>query len=212
MECPLTTSYRLRQAALFDLPAIYRICLVTADSGGDATGIEDDPDAPGHLYAGPYVALEPEHSVVIDGDGGVAGFCVGALDTVAFYHRMERDWLPALRERTRHPGEDRSLWRGSDARRWQIHQRRTESPDLLERYPSHVHINLLAEARGGGWGRRVLESVMQRLAAAGSPGMHLGVARINVKARAFYRAVGLEELPGQGETSEGVYMVRRFLP
>ena len=208
----MTTAYRLRQAAPFDLPAIYRVCLQTADSGLDATAIEDDPDAPGHLYAGPYVALETEHSVVVEGPDFVVGFAVGALDTVAFYHRMEREWLPALRQRTRHPGEDASLWRGSDGRRWQIHQRRSEPAAMLERYPSHVHINLLPEARGGGWGRQALESVMQRLADAGSPGMHLGVARINVKARAFYRALGLEELPGQSETSDGVYMVKRFLP
>ncbi len=208
----MKTPYRLRQAALFDLPAIYRICLKTADSGGDATNIEDDPDQPGHLYAGPYVALEPEHSVVLDGPNGVAGFAVGALDTVAFYHRMERDWLPALRARTPHPGEDPTLWHGSDRRRWQIHQRRSEPAALLERYPSHIHINLLAEARGGGWGRMALEGVLQRLAEAGSPGMHLGVARINLNARAFYKALGLEELPGQSETSEGLYMVKRFLP
>ncbi|MCX5495999.1 GNAT family N-acetyltransferase [Kaistia dalseonensis] len=204
-------AYNLRQAHLSDLPAVYSICLKTANSGLDGTDIEDDPDAPGHLYVGPYVALEPEHAVVLDGASGVVGYAVGALDTVSFYHRMERDWLPVLRGRIRHPGTDEALWQGSDRRRSQIHQRRTAPAALLERYPSHVHINLLSEARGGGWGRMALETVMQRLEDAGSPGVHLGVGRTNEKAQAFYRALGLQEYP-LAEEADTVIMVKRFLP
>ena len=206
------TGYSLRHPALTDLPAVYRICLRTADIGDDASATEDDPDAAGHIYAGPYVALEPQHAFVLDGPNGVAGYAVGVLDTNAFYERMERDWLPALRRHIPNPGPDESRWRGSDARRWKIHQRQSEPAWLLERYPSHAHINLYAEARGGGNGRRILEAVMQTLVDAGSPGIHLGVARHNVKALAFYRALGLEQLPVEDDAATGVYVVKRFKP
>ena len=76
---------------------------------------------------------------------------------------------------------------------------RTRS-DLVATYPSHLHIALLPRLQGQGWGRRLIDTLVERLRAAGSHGLHLGVATANTKAQAFYRAVGFTELGDAGAT------------
>ena len=70
----------------------------------------------------------------------------------------------------------------------------TGRPTLVGDFPSHLHIDLLPVAQGRGNGRRLLERLLAVLRADGSPGVHLGVSRRNVRAIGFYRALGFEEL------------------
>ena len=42
-------------------------------------------------------------------------------------------------------------------------------------YPSHLHIDMLPDVQGGGRGGAMLRTLLDALAAAGSPGVHLGV-------------------------------------
>ena len=67
---------------------------------------------------------------------------------------------------------------------------------MLDRYPAHLHVDLLPVAQGGGNGRRLLETLFDALRADGAPGVHLGVARANVGAVGFYHHLGFEELDG----------------
>ena len=48
-----------------DLPALYRICLLTGDAGGDATPLYRDPDLLGHVYLGPYPIADPGLTFVV---------------------------------------------------------------------------------------------------------------------------------------------------
>lgn len=203
--------FKMRKADLADLPAVYRICMLTGDLGKDATPQNDDPDILGHLYVGNYVVMEPDLAFVIDGPNGVAGYVVGARDSAVFYDRMEKEWLPPLRRRIPDPGPDKAAWRLSDAKRRQVHDFSPYYPPTLAKdYPSHGHIDLLPEAQGHGWGRRLLETLMEKLAAVGSPGLHLGVARENLPALAFYRKVGLTALETPDLDPGGVIMAKRF--
>jgi ribosomal protein S18 acetylase RimI-like enzyme len=63
-----------------------------------------------------------------------------------------------------------------------------------ERYPSHLHINLLPGARRRGTGRRLLSVLFHELARAGSLGVQLGVRADNTGAQAFYRSMGMRQL------------------
>lgn len=203
--------FRMRQADVADLPAVYRICMLTGALGKDATPDNDDPDILGHLYVGNYVVMEPELAFVVDGPNGVAGYVVGARDSRGFYERMEREWLPRLRARIPDPGPDAARWRFSDEKRRQVHHFEPYYPPALEAdYPSHGHIDLLPEAQGRGWGRRLLERLMAELRATGSPGIHLGVARDNLPALAFYRRLGLAELETPDLDPHGVIMAKRL--
>ncbi len=53
-----------------DVVGLYQVCLATGDAGADASALHDDPELLGHLYVGPYAALEPEHVLVLEEAGG----------------------------------------------------------------------------------------------------------------------------------------------
>jgi ribosomal protein S18 acetylase RimI-like enzyme len=203
-------AFRLRQAELTDMPAVYRICLRTGDAGRDATAQEDDPDALGHMFIGPYLVLEPRFAFVLEGPKGVAGYIMGALDSPEFYGRMERDWLPALRQRMRDPGPDPTRWSGSDWVRHRIHHPPHLYPPALHPFPSHGHIDFLPEARGLGWGKRGFRHLMEALAEAGSSGMHLEVHSTNKDAIAFYETLGFAPVLSDELPAGGLTMARRF--
>lgn len=174
-----------------DLAAAYRVCLATGEHGADATGLFDDPNLLGHLYAGPYLALEPAHAFVLRDGSDVVGYAIGARDTTAFEALCESSWWPPLRAMYP-PGRSRPQRDANLVRK--IHAPDRAPVEVLERYPSHLHINLLPAAQGGGHGRIMLETAVRSLFDAGSPGVHLGVARSNERAIGFYRHLGFERL------------------
>jgi ribosomal protein S18 acetylase RimI-like enzyme len=183
---------QIRQAHPFDLPGMYRVCLLTGDAGADATARFRNPDLLGHVYVGPYVAGQPAFAQVVADEDGVAGYCLGALDTRAFAAWAERAWWPVLREQYPAPAPE-ELSPDAELIR-QIHEPGMAGGDLLAAYPSHLHIDLLERCRGTGLGRRLMERLLADLGAHGSPGVHLGVAATNANAIAFYRHLGFEEL------------------
>lgn len=174
-----------------DLDALYEICLRTGAAGQDATDLVEDPRLFGEIYAAPYAVLEPEHAFVLDEGHGAVGYVLGALDTVAFEARREAEWWPGLR--TRHP-EQTGGTRLDDLLVHLIHHRHDPDPELVAAYPSHLHIDLLPEAQGRGWGRRLLDVLFEALRSDGSPGVHWGVSTRNTAAIAFYEHLGFERV------------------
>lgn len=75
-----------------------------------------------------------------------------------------------------------------------VHDPPRAAPEVVERYPSHLHINLLPDQQGGGRGRAMIESMADLLASQGSPGLHLGVDAANRPAQRFYERVGFRRL------------------
>jgi ribosomal protein S18 acetylase RimI-like enzyme len=188
----------VRPYAPFDLHALYEICLRTGAAGEDATDLVEDPQLFGHLYAAPYAVLEPEHAFVLDdGTGRAVGYVLGALDTVAFEARCEAEWWPPLRARYPERPGGTTL---DDLLVALLHHRLPRRDDVLDRYPSHLHVDLLADVQGRGWGRRLMTTLFDALAEAGSPGVHWGVSARNHRALGFYRHLGFEELSGDGTT------------
>ena len=174
-----------------DEPALYDICLRTGDSGEDATALHTDPALIGHVYVGPYLSLAPDLAFVAEDEDGVAGYVLGARDTRVFEHECERDWWPELRERyprTAFPSSSRD---GGLVRL--LHEPAVAADDVLERYPAHLHIDLLPRLQGRGYGRRLMETLFAALRAARVPGVHLGVGLANERATAFYRHLGFTE-------------------
>jgi ribosomal protein S18 acetylase RimI-like enzyme len=180
-----------------DLDDLYRICLLTADNGRDATALYRDPDLVGQLFAAPYALFEPSLAFVAQDEAGVAGYVLGARDTPAFERRLERDWWPRLRGRYPDPpaGLSPQQWTADQGMAHLIHHRWTVPGELTRRYPSHLHIDLLPRLQGQGLGRRLIETLAGELRRQGSPGVHLNVSPGNHHAPAFYRRVGFTELP-----------------
>ncbi|CAM3200806.1 GNAT family N-acetyltransferase [Deinococcus deserti] len=184
----------IRPARPEDRDDLYHICLKTADSGQDGTHLYQDPELIGHVYAGPYLAYQPQFAFVLEDDLGVSGYVIGALDTRAFDETLEREWWPALRRRYPDPAVPASERSRDEAVIYQMHHPRPADPDITAAYPSHLHIDLLPRAQGGGHGRRLLFTLFEALRQAGSPGVHLGVGGRNINAQAFYRHVGFQDL------------------
>ena len=182
----------LRNVRPGDLEALYNICLVTAASGEDASGLHHDPKLVGHIYVAPYAEIEPAQALVAEDELGVAGYLVGTLDTDAFAEKLERDWWPALRTRYAEPdfvptAADRQRMRAID-------EPEADPAAIVAEYPAHIHMNLLPRLRGQGVGRALVEQWVAGARAAGVPGIHLGAGASNVGGIAFWTKVGFKPL------------------
>lgn len=170
-----------------DAPAPAGVAQVGAAQAGAAQA--------GRAPAGAAQAGEAPRSAGPGPTPTVGGYVVGARDTAEFERRCEQYWWPALRER--YPVERWTARGGADATLVRhLHAPPRADPAVLAEHPSHLHVDLLPHWQGAGWGRRLLGTLWDALAADGSPGVHLVVARRNERAVAFYRRMGMSELTG----------------
>lgn len=185
-----------------DRDDVYEVCVRTGDSGADARGRYGTDDLLPDIYALPYVDLEPQWAHVVDSGTRVSGYLVAAPDTRAFVERYRSHWLPdfAAKYATgRHPAAHaRSGFIDAEGQAHFVdtglHPERMLIAELDE-YPAHLHIDLLPELQGQGFGRALIRTLVQRLREAGVPGVHLGVGPTNTDARAFYARLGFIPLP-----------------
>ena len=198
----------IRPARADDQAGAYYVCLKTGNYGQDGEPFyREDPDALGRIFVGPYLAFEPELGFILEDDQGICGYALGAFDSRTFYERYEREWRPDLCARFSAPPGDPSQWtRVQQVHHW-YHHPDYYCPEPYAEYPSHAHIDLLARAQGRGYGRRMMEQVMNNLRKRGSPGVHLGVSALNQPAFAFYQHLGFRELIRVGLGDDGcIYM------
>ena len=186
-----------------DRDQVARICLLTAAGGGDATGVYSDDTLMPEVFALPYVEYAPELAfVVADGDR-VLGYVIGVADTAAFVEWWRREWGPAFA--ARHPSPGHPTGHQPDFTDAQLIEAGTAPErmlvDELAEYPAHLHIDLLPELQGRGFGRRLIDTLRGALAARGVPAVHLGMDAANTGARAFYDRLGFHELPSSRSSS-----------
>ncbi len=133
----------------------------------------------------------------------MAGYVLGARDTAAFEDRCEREWWPPLR--ARYPLG--SFPRGRATRRSSSRSTARTAPTRpCSATTRRTCVDLLPSAQGGGNGRRLMEVLFDALRAAGSPGVHLGVAEDNASAIGFYEHLGFTRL----DVAEGLVLGLRL--
>lgn len=193
-----------------DREAVARICLLTAAGGEDATGVYSDDALMPEVYALPYVDYAPDLAfVVADASSGagapdrVLGYVIAVADTAAFIEWWKRDWGPWFEER--HPSVGAPTGHDPDYTEAQlieagIDPERMRIAELAE-YPAHLHIDLLPELQGQGFGRRLIDTLRAALAARDVPGVHLSMDAANTGARTFYDRLGFHELPSSTPTA-----------
>lgn len=185
----MTTIRPARTTDPAEVARLYDVCVRTGAAGGDATDLYANPLLLPEVYLGAYLALEPGLAFVLaDDDDRAVGYVVGAADTREFAARCEREWWPALRERfplgSAEPGS-------SDAKLVALIHAPASMPEpVLDRFPAHLHVDLLPEGQGGGNGRRLLETLFDALRARGVTGLHLGLDTSNTHAVGFYEHLG----------------------
>jgi len=169
----------------------YDICVRTAEVGGDATGMYSTDELMGDLFFDPYVDLDPSLAFVVDTGARVSGYVVATADTREHVRRYRAEIYPAFAEKypLTHP------WPAPDAHMIGLgHNPERMLFPWLDDYPAHLHIDLLPELQGQGFGRRLMDTLRAALAERGVPAVHLEMVTANVRARAFYDRLGFREL------------------
>lgn len=184
-----------------DLDSLYRICLLTGASGGDASRFYCDSKIVGHVYAAPYAVFRPESALVVEDNDGVGGYILGASDTWEFESELETKWWPRLRAEYPDPfdvNENDLSW---DQRMQRLihHPRRTPIA-ITDLYPAHLHIDLLPRLQGIGLGKLLVDRWLGLMRSFGAIGVHLGVGATNKRAVRFYRAYGFHELDSRSDS------------
>jgi GNAT superfamily N-acetyltransferase len=179
-----------------DLTRLREICLLTGAAGGDATGRWSSDDLLPDLFVEPYVTFAPGWAWVVelpgpDGDQ-IQGYLVAVSDTAAFTSWWADTWTPWFAEAYQHPEppyseEDYLVLRGYRPGVMEIEE--------LAQYPAHLHVDLLPEAQGQGWGRKLIGRLRSELADVGVPGLFASLDTETVTARGFYERIGFTELP-----------------
>jgi len=202
----------IRPARLGDEPGAYYVCLKTGDFGKDGEPFyREDPDALGRIFVGPYLAFEPELSLILEDAQGICGYALGAFDSRTFFSRYEKEWRPGLCARFPNPNGDPVKWTRLQEVYHCYHEPDYFCPEPYEQYMSHLHIDLLPRAQHRGHGRQMLEQVMDKLRSKSSPGAHLGVSMMNPTALQFYLHLGFRELARVGSGKDGcIYLGKRF--
>ncbi|MBD7956201.1 GNAT family N-acetyltransferase [Microbacterium sp. Sa4CUA7] len=196
---------RIRPFRPGDEAALARVCLLTADAGADATGVLVDEDLWGEVFVLPYVARHPEFAFVVETDDGrVAGYVVGAPDTRAFEGWFASEWWPRFAERWPRPAGERTR---QDGVLIYAYGRGPGVEPYGDTHPAHLHIDLLPELQGQGWGRRLIDTLSDALRAQGVAALHLVASADNTGALAFYDRLGFERVPSH----DGVQVFARSL-
>jgi len=175
---------RIRKATLADEPELARICLITGDDGSDATGLYCDDTILSDVYASAYLRGPSCVAWVVDVGGQARGYVVAAADSAAFQKWFTEDWWPtrAALHSPSTPHDHALLAYAEDPRRWLT--------NAAVDFPAHLHIDLLPELQGAGWGRRLIDTLCAELAHEGVKGVHLVANRANEAAQLFHPKVG----------------------
>jgi GNAT superfamily N-acetyltransferase len=190
--------------------ALFSISLATGHVGGDASHLYEHPKLMGLIYSAPYAVLEPGLvQVALDGTDPL-GFVLGSVDTDAWENRLETEWWPRLRSVYRDPGPvAQPEWTPDQRRVHMIHHPARVPAEIKNRYPAHVHLNLMPRAQGAGIGSRLLDRWLGLIAATSPEGVHVGVNRQNSRAVRFWARHGFSELaPAPAQSGRTVWMGR----
>jgi ribosomal protein S18 acetylase RimI-like enzyme len=184
---------RIRRFRTGDEPEVADICLKTADAGTDATGVFDDDAIWAEIFVLPYVHRHPDLAFVVESDDGrIVGYIVCTPDTNAFEEWFHDEWWPERGARWPEPTTERTR---QDGTLIYAYSRRAGAEPYGDAYPAHLHIDLLPEVQGQGWGRRLIERLVAELRERGVSGLHLAAATDNEAAIAFYPRVGFTPIP-----------------
>lgn len=181
-----------------DEPALAEICVRTAAFGGDATGVLPDDAIWPAIFVLPYAHRHPDTAFVVETDGGrVAGYVVCAPDSDAFERWFADEWWPSHAARWPRPAD--ASTRAGAILGYAYDRGRTPNRWQADGYPAHLHIDLLPELQGQGFGRRLISTLTDRLREQHVPGVHLVASAQNTGAVAFYPRVGFTALPSAGD-------------
>lgn len=170
----------IRPVHIDDTPALYRICLLTADAGESAESLHHFPELLGLHYIDPYVKLSPAFGFVLVSNTAeekeeVIGYLLATHDTRRHEAVAEEKCYPPLRVQypnDPYPAEATARDQGVINR---IHKPLIRPQGLIDIAPAHIHINILPQAQRQGWGVKLINHAVEYLKQQGQSGLFLGI-------------------------------------
>ncbi|MQA09949.1 MAG: GNAT family N-acetyltransferase [Pseudonocardiaceae bacterium] len=147
------------------------------------------------IYLTPYADLEPDSLFIAVVDGVMSGYLAGCLDSSAMPSENARMDEAIRKYRLIFRRKPAAFFARSmlDMARAALRREPTAADFNDPRWPSHLHINLLAEARGMGVGAALMNRWFDRLRETGSRGCYLQTLVENTRAVRFFEHMGFEK-------------------
>jgi ribosomal protein S18 acetylase RimI-like enzyme len=187
----MTAPVLVRPFRLDDRPSL--LCLFAdAGRGSPSESLWRHLPSEAAVYLEPYADLEPESLLLAVSDDALVGYLAGCVDSSGF---------PSEEERFERAVRDHHLMRRPRAAGFFARSladlavdrcRRAPSAGELvdDRWPSHLHINVIPEFRGAGAASGLMTAWLDRLQALGSPGCYLQTLVENERAMRFFERHG----------------------
>ena len=178
----------LRLAKPSDLRPFLEVCLKTSDSGQDGSDLYTHKDLVGDIYAAPYLLHEPRFAYALEISGKVTGYLLGVLDTPKFEELLFTNYWPTTQLKYKNSKVKAS--EGDQVLLAHLFNIALTESDIVKKYPSHLHIDILESGQGKGYGKVMISHMLAQLSSAGSTGVHLHVSNKNYRAQEFYKKLG----------------------
>lgn len=182
----------LRPAKVADLPDLLRVCLETGDSGKDATELHNLSELVGDIYVAPYVLYEPKFAYALVVENLIVGYVLGVLDTQVFEKVSAQKYWPIAK--AKYQQIDVEITQADRELLSELGKQGLSDEALIQKYPSHLHIDIVESHQGAGHGKAMIAILLDELKAAGSKGVHLHMSASNDRARGFYKKFGFTEV------------------
>lgn len=105
---------------------------------------------------------------------------------------------------------DRCMAQLAYSARWLLLEGVEGKSELVNQYRATMHIDLVPDFQGQGWGRKLIETFVESVRSSGANygrGVHIGVSGENTKVVSFYEKLQFRVYEG-GEKEGNVWMVR----
>jgi len=198
----------LRPGTAADAPSLSKICLLTGNYGTSAEHLHTLGELLGLVYAEPYVLMRGTYAFVLvdqpdEGEEEVVGYIIGAYETPEYEQEMAREYFPRLAEKYPIDGEGTE----ADKHFYKMFAKPSKTgEEITAIYPSHLHIDILPAYQRSGWGRKMVDTVVQHLSSKGYKGVWAGIDSRNEEGRKWYVKLGFRPV----ESKEGEYWVMDF--
>ena len=188
----------VRPYAVADRAELVDVVFEAAGQGAPSSEVWGHHASLAEVYLTPYLDLEPESVFVVTVDGRPAGYLAGCVDESSFPSEEDRTSAAIRKHRLfRMRGPRRFFLRAAlDTALLRLRRVPTAGELTDPRWPSHLHIDLMPEARGSGAAAGLMELWFARLREVGSPGCYLQTSAENTRAVAFFERVGFRKYGG----------------
>ena len=180
----------IRKYSERDREAVQEICYLTGYMGDSPAYFWRHKQSFVEIWTSYYLGHEPESVYVAIKDDSVVGYLTGCLNTALAKSEAIMQSAIIKYGLLFRPGTAGFFWRAIFDGMKDKHGATGELID--ERWPSHLHINLLPVARGTGLGATLMKSWLEQLRHSGSRGCHLGTLVENTRAVLFFEKMGFK--------------------